>query len=317
MKIKKPLFSFWRKVDRLLGIDIGQNFVRLVELSYCNSGYQVEACLNIELNDDKGSDEAIVAVIENMLKQNPSKTKDTAVALSHSVVIFKEIKVDADLSAEETIEFLQFNLAEYVGETKNDISFDYQVVDSQTKTNNNVTLRLIAARRERIKKLVKLLQAVNLNSKIIDVDVYALERAVRLQLKNIVGLVAVININYGNIFIIVIDHKKIVYAHEDFIGSENLESVTQVVEQLNLKLQLLHSGLPQPLEQVILAGEKAMLFGLVDAVNSQLNIRVTLADPFSGMQLSAAVSSEAVQQVAPMMLISCGLALRVSDDYKN
>ena len=317
MKIKKPLFGFWHKVDRLLGIDIRRNFARLVELSYCNYSYQLEACAHIELGEIDGSDEAIITAIKNTLKQNPSKTKDTAIALSHLAAIFKEVEVDANLSAEETIKFLRFNLAQQVSDSKTDISFDYQVIDSPTPTNSNTTLQVIAVRHERVGKLVALLQAANLKPKIIDVDVYALERAVRWQLKNIEGLVAIINIDYGNIFIVVIDSKKIVYVYEDFVGNESLGSIAQVVEQLDLKLQLLHSVLSQPLGQIILAGEKAVLFGLDDAVNSQLNIHTMIANPFLGMQLSPAVSQELIQKIAPKMLISCGLALRVDDEYKN
>jgi len=180
-----------------------------------------------------------------------------------------------------------------------------------------MTIRLIAVRRERVEKCVRLLSAASFYPRIIDVDSYALERVVRRQLKEFLGLTAIINIDRSAILIVVIDSEKMVYAHEDVVDPKELESIAQIIVQLKLKLQLVFSTLHQPLEQIILVGEKAVFTELGPAINNQFNIQTTTINPFFGMKLSTVVSKKVIQEIAPIMAISCGLALRVTDDNWN
>jgi len=217
------------------------------------------------------------------------------------------------LSEEEIEAFLQFNIEKYIGESANSISFDYQIIETPIRIDECVMLRLITVRRERVEKCIKLLRAANLYPKIVDIDSCALERAVRRQFKDIVGLIAIINIDVEAILIVVIDAEKTVYAHEDFMHMEETQSVVQIIVQLKLKLQLVFASLHQRLEKIVLAGEKAMLSELRGVVNDQFNVQTVIADPFFGMKLSPTVT----QNITPAMLISCGLALRVADGNWN
>jgi type IV pilus assembly protein PilM len=105
--------------------------------------------------------------------------------------------------------------------------------------------------------------------------------------------------------------------HEDFVVEENLVSAAQIVEQLDAKLQLIYPDLSEPLEQIILGGEGARLLDLAEVISSRFNIPTTIANPFLGMKLSQAVTPESVDQVSPLMLVSCGLALRAAHNDSN
>jgi type IV pilus assembly protein PilM len=312
MQLKKILQNIKPKAKGLLGIDITANAIRLVKLSCFGSNYQVEVCVNITL-DLHPSDDLIIATLKKALKQAQCSAKNAAVALAHSAIIFKEIKIASGLSDKEIEAFLQFNIEKYIGESANSISFDYQIIKTPIKTADYVILRLITVRRERVEKCIKLLCAADLCPKIVDIDSYALERAIRRQFREIAGLIAIINIDVGAILIVVIDAKQIVYAHEDFMHAEDMQSVAQIIMQLKLKLQLAVAALHQPLEKIVLSGEKALLPKLRDAVNDQFNVQTIIADPFFGMKLSSAVS----QNIMPVMSIGCGLALRVADGSWN
>jgi type IV pilus assembly protein PilM len=256
-------------------------------------------------------DDLVITALKEMFAQTQIKTKNAAIALSHSAIIFKEIEIAPGLSNQEIENFLHFNVEKYTGESAKNISFDYQIIETKGKIDEHITLRLITVRRERVEKCIKLLQEVNLYPKIIDIDSYALERSIRQQFKATTGLMTIINIDAGAILIVIIDHEKIVYAHEDFTNRAEIQSVTQIITYL--KEKLLH----QPLEKIVLAGEKAALPGLKEAINTQFGIQTVIIDPFFGMQLSSSISQELVQKIAPMMAISCGLALRVTDANGN
>lgn len=313
MPIKKLLHNIIRpKVSGLVGIDINANSIRLVEISYFESNYQVEACINIAL-ENPTSDKMIITALKKIIEQNSLKTKDAAVALSHTTVIIKEIEVEKGLTDKEIEDFLQFNIERYTGELTSNISFDYYTIDTPVKTSPHIILRLIMIRREYVEECVKLLQATSLCPKIADIDSYALERVVRHQFKNIVGLIAIINIDHGTILIVVIDYEKTVYVHKDLISDGELDSPSQIVMQLKLKVQPVFSTLHQPIEKIILSGEKATFAGLIEAIHIQFNIQVIILNPFLGMKLSSAVSDQLEQKMARAMAISCGLALRVNE----
>lgn len=316
MQIKKTLQIIKPKAKSLLGIDINADSIRLVELSRFGSNYQVEACINIPLAAS-ASDDLVSTTLKEIFAQTQIKTKNAAVALSHSAIIFKEIEIVPGLSNKEIEDFLQFNIEKYTGEPANNISFDYQIIETRAKTDEHITLQLITVRRERVEKCIKLLQTANLYPAIIDIDSYALERSIRQQFKAIAGLMAIINIDARATLIVVIDGEKMVYAHEDFTNQAEMQSVTQIVTQLKPKLPLVFAALHQSLEKVILAGERAMLLGLKEAINTQFNVQTVIIDPFFGMQLSPSVSQELIQRIAPTMAISCGLALRVTDANGN
>lgn len=242
--------------------------------------------------------------------------KKTAIALTHAGVTFKEIRVDSSLSPEEIEELLSFNLSEKLDSDSGKINFDYQVIE-RGSTNSSTLLQVVAVPEDQVKRWCQLLRAAKLSPKIVDIDLYAIERAIRHQLKNIEELVAVVIVDHGTVFIVVIDQKKVIYYHEEFVGSESLGSIAQVVAQIDLQLRMIAEVLSHPVKQLVLAGEKSLLIGLDQAINAQLNVKTTMADPFSGMQLSSMVKPELIKRIAPMMLISCGLALRVADEYET
>ena len=312
MLIKKILHSIKSKPKCLLGVDINANSIRLVELSITKSNYQIETCINTMLTSPM-SDDMVAVKLKGILQQTRPKTKDVAVALSHSAIIFKEVKVAPELSNKELTAFLQFNLEKYIGESADNVSFDYQSIRQPQQKGKRTILQLIVARRDRVEKYIKLLQAANLCPKVIDIASYALERIARQQYKNFSGLIAIINIDYETILIVVINQKKIVYVHEDFVNTAAMQSTAQITMQLKLQLQFVFAALPQPLEKIILAGEKATFVGLNNSVSEQFNIPTVIINPFFALRLSPTVSQESVQKIAAAMAISCGLALRAAD----
>ncbi|MBU0744668.1 MAG: pilus assembly protein PilM [Gammaproteobacteria bacterium] len=314
MEIKNILLGREDKAANLLGIDIGRNFIRLVELSRQKDRYRVESCVSKVFDKPLVSDEMIIAGIQRLLKHALPKTKAAAIAFPHDRVIFKEIDIAADLSSDKINDFLRFNLGGDKGEAQDDLGFDYQIIDRGDDPDISAKLQLVAVQKEQIKKWDELLKVAGLVPEIIDVDVYALERAVRYQIKQVQGLVAVINIDYGRMLIVVLSKDKIVYVYEDFIDEIDLNSVARIMDQINSKLQLIYSSILGSLERLILGGELAFLPGLIDELGAKLNIQAEAANPFLGMDLSSCVSFESLCQISPLMLVSCGLALRV-DGY--
>jgi type IV pilus assembly protein PilM len=299
-------------VRRLVGIDIRQNFIRLVELSYINAKYKVEACINAPLAQAKITDEIVVATIKDILSKNSLKSDETAIALSHNEVIFKEFKITAGLSHKEIKKFLGFNFSRLSGEKAEDFVIDY-AIDAGGITDKMVKLQTVGVKTNITARLASLLHKAKLELCVIDVDIYALERAIRFQLGPVLGLTAVVNIDYNQILIIVFDDKKVIYFHEDNVDEDDFSTSDQVPDLIKSKLHVAGSSLTGSFARIVIGGEKARLPRLVDEIKSRVDLPIILAAPFSNMELSESICRESIAQLSPLMLISCGLALRVKD----
>lgn len=315
MQIKKILQNFRPKEKALLGVDLGAHFVRIVVLSYFDSYYTVEACISMQ-SDDAMSDNEIIAALKKISIQTQFTTKDAAIALPDSMIIVKSIKVESGLTAKEVKGFLQFNLAGHVGESTSQASFDYQIIARTIDKDKQQKLQLVAARQAHVDKYLAILRTANLRPKIVDIKSHALARAVRWQYRNIAGLIAVVNIDCDDVLIMMINQERISHHHESMISTARMQSLSQVLEYLKGKLQPLLTTSQQPIEKLILAGERATLSGLVEAINKHFNVSAIVFNPFMGMKFAPTISQEYVQKYAPAMLVSCGLALRATDATK-
>jgi len=316
MKVKK-LLNFWQRTSPLLGIEITHNQFRLIGLSYTNGHYFLEASLALSFNEPLTNDDLIIKTLSPLLQKLNLPTKKAAIALCSSEVILKEAEVDTRLSSLEIEKFLQFTLLENLAEKKETgkSSFDYQIINKTNTKHGNKLLQVAIAPKTLIERWQNLFKRLHLQLKIIDIDCYAVARALSHQLKNIKEPTMIIMIDAKKILTAVVIQENIVYNQVDFISSELSSSITSLAEQLTKKIEQVISLLKRSIAKLILAGEKAPLPGLVELIAARTKIQTLLANPFLGMKLSPQIAPESVVSIAPLMLISCGLALRVKYAY--
>jgi len=68
-----------------------------------------------------------------------------------------------------------------------------------------------------------------------------------------------------------------------------------------------------PVDWVVLSGGCALLPGITEALEEQLGLQVTIADPFAGMKMPRQGDARELRQVAPRLMVATGLALRSFD----
>ena len=186
--------------------------------------------------------------------------------------------------------------------------------------------------------------------KVVDVESYAIERALQLfrtelpaggDKKNIaffdVGAV------YTHLF--VLHSMKIIFSREEEFGGkqlidlvmqhysmerqEALEAIEQgtlpedyadevlqpfkelILLQVKRSLQFFFSTSNYTfVDHIILAGGMANLPGIAQLLQEQINIPTSIANPFAHMSLAKTVNRENITKDAPMLMVACGLALR-------
>ena len=261
--------------NNLMGIDIGLKHCYAVELVKSGLDLIVRSCAYGQLG--------------NLTQQAVA----TSIALMHAS--WQVICLSRRLTSAQLAQFMQLNMSKYLQRPVAELVVAYSATPP-------ATVQLVAVDQTIIQQQLNWLRPYYPKHKIIDLDIYAIERIARRQLPKQHGLVAAINIDLVQLLLIVIDTSSIVYAHAARIEhcSEH-ELITMLLVMLN--------NLPYQIEQILLAGQQNIQSNILLAMTRRLNIPSKKINPFVGMKIMPSFDCH----LAPALALSCGLALRVND----
>jgi len=197
-------------------------------------------------------------------------------------------------------------------------------------------------------------EAGGLDTKVVDIEAYALENAFsllssQLEDEGIEKTVAVIDIGATMTTLNVLHDLKIIYTRDQVFGGKQLTEeimrryglsyeeagmakrqgglpdnyVPEVLEpfkeamaqQVNRSLQFFFSSSQyNSIDQIVLAGGSASIPGVDSLIQEQLGIDTLIANPFANMSLASRIKTQSLSNDAPALMIACGLALRSFDE---
>ncbi|PCJ36817.1 MAG: pilus assembly protein PilM [Cellvibrionales bacterium] len=350
------IFSFLDKQTKpVLGIDITSSTVKLLELSRVGERYRVESYLVrplpqstvVEKNiNDVGALEETIRKVVALAKP---KTLDAAVSVAGSAVITKVIEMPADLSEQGMESQLSLEADQYIPYPLDEVALDYEVIGLSEVNSDQVDVLLAACRRENVDLRVEALSAAGLTPKIVDVEVFAIERAFNLITEQLdsVGeqVVAIADIGATMLTLSVLVEGKTLYTREQLFGGRQVTEEIQrryglsfeeagqakkqgglpedyeaeiiepfkeaLIQQISRSLQFFFSSSQYNyIDQLVLAGGVAATEGLRGDVEEKLGLPTIIANPFANMAVGSKVDAVALAMDAPAMMIAAGLALR-------
>ena len=351
---------FGKKNVPILGVDISSTTVKVIELSRQGNGrYRVEAYAveplppNAVVEKNINDAEAVGEVIKRVIAKSRTGCKHAAVAVAGSAVITKTIQMSAALREQDLESQIQIEADQYIPYPLDEVSLDFEVQGpSATNAEMNDVL-LAACRRENVELREDALEIGGLVARIVDVEAYAMERAMglilpQLESGNELLTVAVVDIGATMTTLSVLADGKTIYTREQLFGGKQLTEEIQrryglsqeeaglakkqgglpddysqevlqpfkeaVVQQVARSLQFFFSSTQyNEVDYVILAGGTASIPGLADVVQAKVGTTTLIANPFAEMSLSSKVNASALSNDAPSLMIACGLAMRSFD----
>ena len=310
------IFSFLDQQPKsLLGLDISSSAVKLLEISRSGSRYKVESYLvrplppNTVVEKNINDVDALADTIRKVVSQAKAKAKDAAV----------------------------------------EVALDFEIIGPSENNPEQVDVLLAACRRENVDSRSEALELAGLNPKVVDVEVFAVERAFELLASQMEGLedqvVAIADVGATMLTLSVLVNGKTVYTREQLFGGKQVteeiqrryglsvdeagsakkqgglpeDYVTEVLEpfkdalvqQISRSLQFFFSSSQYNyIDQLIMAGGVAAMDGLREEVEEKLGLSTLVANPFADMEVSNKVNAVALSSDAPALLIAAGLALR-------
>jgi type IV pilus assembly protein PilM len=343
--------GLFRRNATTVGLDIGSGLIKLVAISHASGGpvltkVAFAAVPSDAIVDGEVMDPGIVTEsIKGLLASAGLKTRKIVTAVGGRDVIIKKIAMDRMKEA-ETREVIRWEAEQHVPFDMDNVEIDFQILDPEGD-GLQMTVLLVAAKRELVEHKMALLADAGLQPSVIDVDAFALHNAFEVNYPEAMhGVVGLVNIGHETTNINILDDGVPVLTRDIPIGTrrfkedlqrerglsaESAEGVlrgTDTNEALEPLLESRGEELAVGIERaaaflqsasrsaagisrVFTTGGGARIPGLNKLLSDRLRIPVQLANPIEKLQVADGVFDQySVDEVAPLLMLPIGLALR-------
>ncbi len=167
---------FWG-TKSIVGLDIGSNSVKAVELSSTSGGYKITAFGYAPLPSEAivhGSfmnAPGISSAIEEAIAEGGIKSKDVASSVSGHSVIVKRISLPMQ-STDELEETIRWEAEQYIPFDINEVNIDHQILQ-ENGVEGQMDVLLVAAKKDMIDDYTSVIADAGLNLGVLDVDSFA------------------------------------------------------------------------------------------------------------------------------------------------
>jgi type IV pilus assembly protein PilM len=344
--------GLFRRNTTTVGLDIGSGLIKLVAISHASGGPVITKVAFATVGNDaivegEVMDPAIVAdAIKGLLASAGIKTKKVVTAVGGRDVIIKKIAMDR-MKEPEAREVIRWEAEQHVPFDMDNVELDFQILDPEGD-GLQMTVLLVAAKRELVDHKLALLSDVGLDPAIIDIDAFALHNAFELNYPDAMrGVVGLINIGHETTNINILDEGVPVLTRDIPIGTrrfkedlqrerglsaDEADRLLQGAEESSAALDPLLESRGEELavgieraaaflqsasrsaggiSRIFTTGGGARIPRLNKVLSDRLRIPVQLANPIEKLQVADGVfDALAVDEVAPLLMLPIGLALR-------
>lgn len=345
------LFGLGRK-RRSVGLDIGSGYIKVAVIDHSGPTPVVEKLVVHPLAGDaivegEVMDPGLVATtLDEVFVEHGIDTRDVIVSVGGRDVIIKPIQMDR-MSKQDAREVIRWEAEQHVPFDMDDVQLDFEITDPDGE-GLQMGVLLVAAKRELIEIKLSLLGEAKLNPVIIDVDSFAMHNALELNypeaMKGISGLV---NIGHETTTVNILDDGVPVLTRDISFGTRRLaldlqrergmladeaekvlrgetvdeslraflyeraQEVARGIERATAFLETQEMG--ARLGRLYLCGGGVRVPALADALAERIAVETRVANPLAQLQVKGgSVAEREAGSVAPMMMLSLGLALRVA-----
>lgn len=165
---------FWRKPASVVGIDLGTETLKVAEVIYRQQGPTLNAVGVVNLpeqimRDGRIADGALAAeTLRNALNSSGVTGKDAVAAVGGRSLFIREVYFPV-MAQQELPEAVKWEIEKYLPGATEQYYFDFAVAEPE-KTGDRMKVLLVAAPRERVAALTKLLQDAGMRNWGIDVE---------------------------------------------------------------------------------------------------------------------------------------------------
>ncbi len=346
---------------QLVGLDIGSSAIKLVQLKESKGRYFLQKFgvkpLEPEvIVDGTVMDEGrVVSAIRELFDECNVKNKHVAVSISGHAVIVKKISLPP-MPDEELEGQVRLAAEQYIPFDINEVNIDFHVLppDPSGDGQGDMSVILVAAKKDKINELTELVKGAGLIPMVMDVDAFAIENMHAINypmaqdettaLVNLGASVMNVNIIRGGVSLFTRDiplggnryteaiQRELGMSYEEAEESKKGErssdsssaSLGNVIDSVNGEVAseiartvdyFKTSMSNAELDRVLVCGGVARVKGLVQQLGDRMHTPVEVVNPFGEIDVTGSdVDPDALAELAPLAAVGVGLALRAVGD---
>jgi len=291
-------------------------------------------------------DPGLVAdAIRGLFSTAGMKQKTVVTAVGGRDVIVKKIQMDRMKEADAR-EVIRWEAEQHVPFDMGHVELDFQILDPDAE-GLQMNVLLVAAKRELVENRVSLLREAGLEAVVLDVDAFAIHNALELNYPDAMqGVVGLVNVGHEVTNVNILEDGVPVLTRDLAVGTrrfredlqrdkglsaQDSEQVVQGViqnpdlagyvatrgEEIAVGVERAAAFLATSsrsagsLSRIFMSGGGARIPGLGEALTERLKVSVEQANPLQRLRVRDSVfESVAADEVAPLLMLSIGLALR-------
>lgn len=301
------MLRFRRQKPRsILGVDFSSTSIKILELSGSQAQHCVEGYAQTPFPQNLN---AIVTSIKTLLSNSNFSSKQAIIAVPDSSVFSKVIQIKSCVDEQDLEEWVLMEAGKYIPYALEDINLDFNVLGPSPNHSEWRDVLVVASRTENVNQRLETMKSAGLEIQIVDVESYAIERAVRLsfpidQGKNIAFF------DMGRLYTrcFVFNGGRFIFSHEDVVGESTLPEL--LLQQLKRALQFFFStSHHQSIDQIVLTGNLERFPNIAQFFYENLGISTHITNPFTQMTYATLGIQETIKKAAPQLMVACGLAL--------
>jgi type IV pilus assembly protein PilM len=346
------------KKDALVGLDIGSRSVKLAEITESKNGLKLKRFGMADIPAGAIEDGAIsdpdtaAGIIRQLFKSTGVKETNVAVSIGGYSVIVKKINVQT-MPEEQLQETIHFEAEQYIPFDISDVNLDFQILGENENNPNQMSVFLVAAKKDMVNDYINLVTLAGLNPCIIDVEAFALQNVFEANYDVQDENVALIDIGASKTSLNILKGNSSVFMRDVALGcltinqkimslldcsydqaelhkfgepsakmsAEELKQITTSVVtdwcmEIRRALDFFYTNYPDDqIKRIILSGGGAHIEEFRKLLATESSAVVEILDPFRKLALDEKTfEPDYVRQIAPQAAIAMGLAMRRVDD---
>ena len=349
---------FFGKKPHLVGLDIGSRTIKAAEVVETKKGRVLNNFNTIDIEPgiiEEGAikdPEAVSAAIRELFKISKLKEQNVAISVGGYSVIVKKINVKT-MTEDELHDTIHFEAEQYIPFDISDVNLDFQILGESEQNPNQMSVILVAAKKEMVSEYVSLIQMAGLNACIIDVDAFALQNIFELNYAPEEENVALIDIGASKTSLNLLKGNSSVFMRDVSLGCgqinekissfadcsleeadeiklsrqsekvsvEDLKGIVSTVvtdwcSEIKRALDFFYSSYPEDqIKRIILSGGGANIIEFRKLLAKETATAVEIINPFENVSVdNKSLDDSYLEQIAPQAAICMGIAIRKMGD---
>ena len=345
------------KSPSLVGLDIGSSSLKAGEITATKKGFALKSFGMISIapgaieEGNINDPENVADSIRQLFKANNIKEKNVAVSIGGYSVIVK--KIDVQTATEEQLqETIHLEAEQYIPFDISEVNIDYQILGETETGSDQMSVILVAAKKEMISEYINLVQMAGLNPCIIDVDAFALQNIFEANYDLTDENVVLIDIGANKTSLNILKSHSSVFMRDVSMGCSQINQkiislidcsfaeaeqiklskqadkiypddlkqiVSSVVSEWSIEikraLDFYYSANPdEQIKSIMLSGGGAHIKEFRQLLAAETSSDVETINPFKKLHIAEHFDPSYLEHIAPQAAICMGLALRRVDD---